>query len=87
MVSGFVKDSESWVAEKWGNRVVQLAVYAGVLFYVVANPSVFKYMERLLPSQISKMNQLVVHSVLFAVLVYVGTRMFFDPVLTNMGLL
>ena len=87
MVSGFVKDSESWVADKWANRVVQLSVYAGVLFYVVANPSVFKFMERFLPSQISKMNQLVVHSVLFSVLVYVGTRMFFDPVLSTMGFL
>ena len=86
-MASFVKDSESWVADKWGNRVVQLSVYAGVLFYVVANPSVFKYMERLLPSQISKMNQLVVHSVLFAVLVYAGTRVFFDPVLSTMGFL
>ena len=88
MVSGsFVKDSESWVLDKWQNRVVQLSVYAGVVFYIVANPSVFKFMESLLPSKISNMNQLLLHSVLFSVLMYVGTRMFFDPILSQVGLL
>jgi hypothetical protein len=87
MVSGFVKDTGSWVAHQWQNRVLQLAVFAGVLFYVVANPAVFKFMERFLPSQISKKNQVLVHTVLFTLLVYVGTRFFFDPVLSQLGLL
>ena len=88
MVSGsFVKDTGSWVANQWQNRVLQLAVYAGVLFYVVANPSVFKFMERFLPSQISPTNHLLVHAVLFTLLVYVGTRFLFDPVLSQLGLL
>ena len=86
-MGSFIKNSRDWVSDKWENRVVQLAVYAGVLFYVVANPSVFKFMEQFLPSQISKLNQLVVHSVLFALLVFVGTRMFFDPVLSQVGML
>ena len=88
MVSGsFVKNTEEWVSSQWQNRVIQLAVYAAVLFYVVAHPSVFKFMERFLPSQVSKMNQLLVHAVLFAFLVYLGTRLLFDPVLSQMGLI
>ncbi len=86
MVGSVVKRSENWVATQWQSRSVQVAVYAGVVFYIVANPAVFKFMQGLLPGRVSSMNQLVVHSVLFAVLMYVGTRLFFDPVLSQLGL-
>jgi len=66
--------------------MVQLSVYAGVMFYVVANPAVFKFMERFLPSKITHLNQLVVHSVLFVVLVYFGTTIFLDPIMSQLGL-
>jgi hypothetical protein len=86
MVSTVVKESEDWVSGKWQNRMVQLSVYAGVMFYVVANPAVFKFMESLLPKRLTRMNQLIVHSVLFAILMYVGTTMFLDPVMSQLGL-
>ena len=69
---------------QWSNRVVQLSVFAAVMFYIVANPSVFKFMEQFLPSQITKMNQLLVHTVLFAVLVFVGTKYLFDPLVARL---
>ena len=90
MVQGagaLVKDTESWVASKWANRMVQLSVYAGILFYIVANPGVFKFMESLLPARITRLNQLLIHSLLFAVLMYIGTLMFFDPLLKEAGLI
>jgi len=86
MVSGVIKDSEDWVSSKWQNRMVQLSVYAGVIFYIVANPAVFKFMEKFLPSKVTRMNQLILHAVLFAVLMYVGTTMFLDPLLSQVGL-
>jgi hypothetical protein len=86
MVSTVVKESEDWVSGKWQNRMVQLSVYAGVMFYVVANPAVFKFMESLLPKRLTRMNQLIVHSVLFAILMYVGTTMLLDPVMSQLGL-
>jgi hypothetical protein len=86
MVSTVVKDSKDWVSSKWQNRMVQLSVYAGVMFYVVANPAVFKFMESLLPKRLTRMNQLIVHAVLFAILMYVGTTMFLDPVMSQLGL-
>lgn len=82
-----VKDTKDFVSGKFGNRMVQLSVYAGVLFYVVANPAVFKFMQSLLPGRITSLNQLLLHSVLFAVLMYVGTTMLFDPVLKELGVL
>jgi hypothetical protein len=86
MVSTVVKDSKDWVSSKWQNRMVQLSVYAGVMFYVVANPAVFKFMESLLPKRLTRMNQLIVHAVLFAIMMYVGTTMFLDPVMSQLGL-
>ena len=82
-----VKETKDFVSGKFANRMVQLSVYAGVLFYVVANPAVFKFMESLLPGRVTAMNQLLLHSVLFAVLMYVGTTMLFDPVLKDLGVL
>ena len=90
MVQGagaLVKDTGSWVTSKWANRMVQLSVYAGVLFYIVANPAIFKFMESLLPKRVTQLNQLLIHSVLFAVLMYFGTSMFFDPLLKEGGLI
>jgi len=86
MVNTVVKDSKDWVSGTWQNRMVQLSVYAGVVFYIVANPAVFRFMESLLPKRITHMNQLIVHSLLFAVLMYVGTTMFLDPVMSQLGL-
>jgi hypothetical protein len=86
MVGGIVKDTKDYVASKWSNRMVQLSVYAAVLFYIVANPAVFKFMASFLPSQVNKLSQLMIHTVLFAVLMYVGTTIIFDPLLKDVGL-
>ena len=82
-----VKDTKSWVTSKWQNRMVQLSVYAGVFFYIVANPAVFRFVESLLPARVTKLNQLLLHSVIFAALMYFGTVLFLDPFLTDAGLL
>ena len=82
-----VKDTKNFISEKFANRMVQLSVYAGVLFYIVANPTVFKFMESLLPGKITSLNQLMLHAVLFSVLMYLGTTMLFDPVLKDLGIL
>ena len=86
VASDMIKKGEDWVSSTWQSRMVQLSVYAAVMFYVVANPAVFKFMEKFLPSKITHMNQLVVHSVLFVVLVYFGTTIFLDPILSQLGL-
>jgi len=86
VASGILNKGGDWVSSKWQNRMIQLSVYAGVMFYIVANPAIFKTIERLLPSKITHMNQLILHAVLFAVLVYVGTTVFLDPLMSQLGL-
>lgn len=86
-VDDVVKGAKGYVASQWSSRSVQIAVYAAVLFYVVANPAVFKFMESLIPGRVKFMSLLVLHSVLFGVLMYAGTRFLFDPLLQDVGLL
>ena len=86
MAKGGVNQVSATVKSQWSNRVVQLSLYAAVMFYIVANPEVFKFMMQFLPKDITRNNQLIVHSVLFAVLVYVGTMYLFDPLAKKLGL-
>jgi hypothetical protein len=85
--NGFtVKDGEEYLASKWSNRTIQISVYAAVVFYIVANPAVFKFMKSFLPSKVTEVNQLLLHAVLFAVLMYFGTTLMMDPLLKKVGL-
>lgn len=86
-VDDVVKGTKGYLASQWSSRSVQVAVYAAVLFYVVANPVVFKFMESLIPGRVKFMSLLVLHSVLFGLLMFVGTKFFFDPLLKDVGLL
>ena len=84
-VGSVVKGAKTVVLDQWRKRMVQLSVYAAVLFYIVANPAVFKFMMSLLPVRVTQLNLLVLHSVLFGVLMYVGTLFVFDPLLKDIG--
>ena len=86
-VDDVVKGAKGYVSSQWSSRSVQVAVYAAVLFYVVANPAVFKFMESLIPGKVKFMSLLVLHSILFGVLMFVGTKFVFDPLLKDVGLL
>ena len=91
MVSSSVKSALSnpvaFLKAEWSQRLVQVAVYAGVMFYIVANPAVFKWVEQFLPKSVTSGNQLVLHSVLFAFLTYLGITMVFDPLLAKFNLI
>tara|TARA_B100000768_G_C11113541_1_gene304363 strand:- start:251 stop:742 length:492 start_codon:yes stop_codon:yes gene_type:complete len=86
MAKSGVNQVSATLKSQWSNRVVQLSLYAAVMFYIVANPEVFKFMMQFLPKDITRNNQLLVHAVLFAVLVYVGSMYLFDPLAKKLGL-
>ena len=85
-LSNVVGSAEDFVQNEFSNRQVQVAVYAAVVFYIVANPAVFKFVESLLPKQVNMMSQLLLHSVIFGFLVYFGTQMIFDPLVKRLQL-
>ena len=71
MFDGFLND-----------RVVQVSIYAAIVFYIVAHPETFKFVDSTLGlGGKDKGTLLLVHSVVVAVLMYFGTKM-----LENFGL-
>jgi hypothetical protein len=80
----------------WNEKIVQISVVAGILFYILAEPSVFAFVEDLLkkvgamisvPINLQGHNLLIFHSVVFAVLMGLSVRYVFEPLFyTNNGL-
>ena len=67
------------------DRMVQVSIYAGIVFYIVAHPETFKMVDGLLNlGGKDKGTLLLVHSVVVSVLLYFGSKMIFDPVLRNL---
>lgn len=71
----------TFVRNQFHDRLVQVSVYSGLVFYILSNPAVFAFVEKNFPFKIQKDMQLVFHTVLFMLFMYLGTKFFFDPVL------
>ena len=71
----------NFVKNQFHDRLVQVSVYSGLVFYILSNPAVFAFVEKNFPFKIQKDMQLVFHTVLFMLFMYLGTKFFFDPVL------
>ena len=69
----------------FNDRVVQVSVYAAIVFYIVAHPETFKFVDGTLGlGGKDKGTLLLVHSGVVAILMYFGTKMIFDPVMRNL---
>ena len=77
-------------------KIVQVSVVSGILFYILAEPSVFAFVEDLLkkvgamisvPINLQGHNLLIFHSVVFSVLMGLSVRYVFEPLFyANNGL-
>ena len=77
-------------------KIVQISVVSGILFYILAEPSVFAFVEDLLkkvgamisvPINLQGHNLLIFHSVVFALLMGLSVRYVFEPLFyANNGL-
>ena len=77
-------------------KVVQTSLVGGILFYILAEPSVFAFVEDLLkqlgslinvPINLQGHNLLIFHSVVFAILMGISVKYVFEPVFyANNGL-
>jgi|TARA_B110000285_G_scaffold227952_1_gene290121 hypothetical protein len=77
-------------------KIVQISVVSGILFYILAEPSVFAFVEDLLkkvgamisvPINLQGHNLLIFHSVVFSVLMGLSVRYVFEPLFyANNGL-
>ena len=83
-VLGAVGGVQSAVMTKLHERLVQVSLFAGILFYVLANGVLLDKVQKLILSvikvKVSKDVTLVLHAVLFMVIMFFTTKYLFDPV-------
>ena len=87
LVSKEVGNVESYLSQQWSSRMVQVSVYAGVVFYILSTYELIGWVEKQLMNvglKIGKDGTRVVHAVIFAVFMYYGSRLILDPVITNL---
>lgn len=83
----FHTDVAGALSNVFNEKLVQIAVVAGILFYVVANPAVFKFVDsnlkNLVNLNLSGNNLLIFHSLVYAVLLVVAVKYLFDPLMSK----
>lgn len=81
-----VRGAESLVLEQWSHRMVQVSVYAGVVFYILSTYELIGFVEKQLVSlglRVGKDGTRLLHAVIFAVFMYYGSRLILDPVVSR----
>lgn len=66
---------------EFSNRLVQVSLFAGIVYYITAYPIVFESARKYFPIKFKKTHHLLIfHTFVFAVLMYVLTYFVFDPI-------
>ena len=81
-----VRGAESLLLKEWSQRMVQVSVYAGVVFYVLSTYELISFVEKQLVSlglKVGKDGTRLVHAVIFAVFMYYGSRLILDPLVSR----
>lgn len=75
----------------FNEKLVQISLVGGVLFYVVANSTTFKFVEEVLQKigsvvglsfKLQGTNQMIFHSLVFAVLLGLCVKYIFEPLMS-----
>ena len=85
-VGSTVRGAESLLLQEWSKRMVQVSVYAGVVFYVLSTYELIGFVEKQLVSlglKVGKDGTRLVHAIIFAVFMYYGSRLILDPVVSR----
>ena len=80
---------ESFVLQQWSSRMVQVSVYAGVLFYILSTTELLGWVEKQSVSaglKLGKEGTRGIHALVFAVLMYYGSRLILDPIVHKLHL-
>ena len=89
-VGGTVGKLESYVESQWSSRLVQVAVYASLLFFLLGNfgliDKVDKTLAKTVGLKLGKEGTRALHAVLFGVLLYFGSRFIMDPLIARIHL-
>ena len=80
-ILGLVGNAESWAEGQWHQRVVQISVYSGLVFYLLSNKDVFGFVERTIPFKVPSGSLPIFHAVVAGFAMYFGTRFVLDPLM------
>jgi len=90
LVGGTVGGTEKWVPREWTQRLVQVSVYSGIVFWILSSYELIAAVEKMLANvvgfKVGKDGTRVLHAVIFMLFMYVGTRFILDPLVHKMGL-
>ena len=84
-----VRGAESLLLKEWSSRMVQVSVYAGVVFYVLSAYGLIDGVEKQLASlglKVGKDGTRALHAVIFALFMYFGSRFILDPLVARIHL-
>lgn len=70
-----------FLKNEFSNRLVQVSLFAGIVYYITAYPIVFESARKYFPIKFKKTHHLLIfHTFVFAVLMYILTYFVFDPI-------
>lgn len=72
------------IESSWGTRVVQVAVFAGILHYFTSSVAVIQGIKNTIPG-FPKGSAKLFNSIIFAFLMWIGTKFIFDPFVNAMA--
>ena len=88
-VQGTLGSAEQYIETQWSQRMVQIAVYSGVVFYVLSAYGLIDVVEKQLASlglKVGKDGTRALHAVIFALFMYFGSRFVLDPLVARIHL-
>ena len=69
-----------FLKNEFSNRLVQVSIFSAIVYYITAYPVVFEKARKYFPVKFKKdHHQLLFHTFVFAVLMYLLTYYVFDP--------
>jgi len=72
-----------WVEQQWTQRMVQISVYASILFFVLSSFDLIETVDKALTNtlgvKVGKEGTRALHAVTFGFFMYVGVRFILDP--------
>ena len=69
-----------FLKREFSNRLVQISIFSGIVYYITAYPVVFEKARKYFPIKFKRDNhQLLFHTFVFSVLMYILTYFLFDP--------
>jgi hypothetical protein len=82
-VSGVIGQAQSWAEQQWTQRIVQVSVYAAILFFVLSSVDLIgivdKQVTSMLGMKIGTDGTRALHALTFGLFLYIGIVFILDP--------